>query len=131
MRRGLYAVLQRDPDKFLARMDAMGMISPGAHADVRRAVETMFERIASRGGGRGALGVAGGQVLALKDEAVSLLRETPGLQLPNDLLLYAKTLSYLFALGERLDPEVDLVQITLPYLLRFLAGQDETGADRG
>ncbi|MGH0034393.1 MAG: ABC1 kinase family protein [Myxococcota bacterium] len=125
MRHGLYAVLKRDADEFVERMDAMSMIAPGARARVHRAVETMFERIAERGGARGALGVSGSQVLALKDEAVSLLRETPGLQLPNDLLLYAKTLSYLFALGERLDPEVDLVKITLPYLLRFLAARDE------
>jgi predicted unusual protein kinase regulating ubiquinone biosynthesis (AarF/ABC1/UbiB family) len=61
-------------------------------------------------------------VLSLKDEAKRLLQETPGLQLPNDLLLFAKTLSYLFALGAALDPETDLMQLSLPYLLQFLAG---------
>ncbi len=70
-----------------------------------------------------ALGVAGAQIVGLQDEAKKLLQDTPGLQLPNDLLLYAKTLSYLFSLGERLAPEVDLVKISLPYLLRFLAGR--------
>ena len=67
---------------------------------------------------------AGDQVLGLKDEAKRLLQETPGLQLPNDLLLYAKTLTYLFSLGEEIDPEVDLMKIALPYLLQFLAAQD-------
>jgi predicted unusual protein kinase regulating ubiquinone biosynthesis (AarF/ABC1/UbiB family) len=57
----------------------------------------------------------------MKDEAKKLLEQTPGLQLPNDLLLYAKTLSYLFQLGEALDPRVDLLRISVPYLLRFLA----------
>jgi predicted unusual protein kinase regulating ubiquinone biosynthesis (AarF/ABC1/UbiB family) len=66
----------------------------------------------------------GGQVLGLKDEAKRLLQDTPGLQLPNDLLLYVKTLAYLFALGEELAPEVDLMKISVPYLLQFLAGQD-------
>ena len=64
----------------------------------------------------------------LKDEAKALLEETPGLQLPNDLLLYAKTLSYLFALGAELAPEVDLMKLTVPWLLRFLAERDPAPA---
>ena len=55
------------------------------------------------------------------DEAKRLLEETSGLQLPNDLLLYAKTLSYLFALGQRLEPEVDLMKQSIPHLLKWLA----------
>jgi predicted unusual protein kinase regulating ubiquinone biosynthesis (AarF/ABC1/UbiB family) len=60
-------------------------------------------------------------VLALKDEAKALLWSTPGLQLPNDLLLFAKTLSYVFGLARELDPEADPMRASLPYLLRFLA----------
>ena len=66
----------------------------------------------------------GSQVLGLKDEAKRLLQETPGLQLPGDLLLYAKTLSYLFALGDELDPEVDLMKLAVPYLMKFLAARN-------
>ena len=124
MRQGIYAVLQRDLDAFLARMDDMGMIAPGAEPGVRAAVAGMFERLESTGRAGGMLGASSGAVLALKDEAKRLLQDTPGLQLPNDLLLYAKTLSYLFALGESLDPDADLMQISLPYLLKFLATTD-------
>lgn len=118
LRLGIHALLKRDVEGFLDGMDRMGMIAPGARAGVRDAVAAMFERIAGEGS---VLGLGGGQVLALKDHAKRLLEETPGLQLPNDLLHYAKTLSYLFALGERLDPSVDLMKLTVPYLLRFLA----------
>lgn len=124
MRLGIYAVIQKDVPAFVERMDAMGMIAPGAHDGVRAAVEAMFDRISAQGGNAGALGLAGAQILGLKDEAKALLQETPGLQLPNSLLLYAKTLSYLFALGDQLDPNVDLVKISLPYLLKFLASKD-------
>ena len=65
--------------------------------------------------------MAGSQVLRLKDDAKALLQETEGLQLPNDLLLYAKTLTYVFALGEQLSPETDLMKLVLPYLLKYLA----------
>ena len=91
-----------------------------------RAVGALFARIASRGG---ALGAGSGQVLSWKDEAKQLLQATPGLQLPNDLLLYAKTLSYVFAIGAALDPSVDMMKLQLPYLLRFLAEKD-VSADR-
>lgn len=120
MRQGIYALLQRDLDGFVGGMQRMGMIAPGAEPGVREAVRAMFERL-SREGAAGPLGLSGGQVLSLKDEAKRLLQETPGLQLPNDLLLYARTLSYLFALGAELDPDVDLMRLSLPYLLRFLA----------
>ncbi len=121
LRRGLHALLARDPDAFLAGMDRMGMIAPGAHAAVRAALARMFARIAAEGG---ALGIAGSRVLAIKDEAKELLWNTPGIQLPHDLLLFAKTLAYVFALGRELDPGADLMRFALPDVLRFLAERD-------
>ena len=97
------------------------MIAEGAHADVCSAVARMFQAIREDSGSGSPLAVGGRRVLDLKDQTKKLLEETPGLQLPNDLLLYARTLSYLFALGEELDPQVDLMKISTPYLLRFLA----------
>lgn len=120
LQQGIHALLRRDVEGFLDGMDRMGMIAPGARDGVRAAVAAMFDRLAGEGQ---VLGLGGGQVLALKDHAKRLLEQTPGLQLPNDLLLYAKTLSYLFALGDALDPSVDLMKITVPYLLRFLAAK--------
>lgn len=124
MRKAIFAVLQGDVDAFLAGMDRMQMIAPGAEAGVRAAVTSMFERIRSGGAGGAPLALGASRVMALKDEAKVLLQETPGLNLPNDLLLYAKTLSYLFALGTELAPEVDMMKLTVPWLLRFLAEKD-------
>jgi ubiquinone biosynthesis protein len=118
IREAVFAVLKRDVDAFMVQMGALDMIAPGAEPGVRAAVEAMFEHMRSSGA---VLEQSGSQVLALKDHAKTLLRDTPGLQLPTDLLLYAKTLSYLFALGESLDPEVDMMKLTVPHLLRFLA----------
>lgn len=122
LRLGIYALLQRDLDGFIAGMMRLGMIAPGAEPGARAAVARMFDRMSATGGSP--LGLSGAGILGLKDEAKALLQETDGLQLPSDLLLYAKTLSYLFALGERLDPSVDLMKLTVPYLLRFLASHD-------
>jgi ubiquinone biosynthesis protein len=121
LRQGIYAVMQRDVEGFLAAMQRMGMIAGGHESQVRAAVTRMFARLQ---GSEGPLGFAGRDVLSLKNEAKALLGDTPGLVLPNDLLLYAKTMSYLFSLGDELAPEVDLLKISLPHLLRFLAERD-------
>ncbi len=113
--------MRRDLDTFLAGMDRMGMIAPGAKGTVRDAVARMFDRI---GAGSTALGMPGSRVLGLKDEAKALLQDTEGLQLPDDLLLFARTLTYVFALARDLDPEADLMSLCLPYLLQFLAASE-------
>jgi ubiquinone biosynthesis protein len=128
MRLAIHALLRQDVEAFLDGMERVGMIAPGARPGVNRAVEAMFQRIRGEGA---PLALGGSRVLALKDEAKRLLEATEGLQVPNDLLLWAKTLSYLFALGAELDPEVDLMRISLPYLLRFLAERDPAGAGPG
>jgi len=127
MRRGIYALLQGDLDGFVAAMDRMQMIEPGCETPVRRAVSAMFERL--RGERGGALGLSSSRVLALKEEAAGLLYRTPGLRLPAQLLLYAKTLSYVFGLGQELAPDLDLMRISVPYLLQFLAERDASGPE--
>jgi predicted unusual protein kinase regulating ubiquinone biosynthesis (AarF/ABC1/UbiB family) len=121
LRRALHALVRRDADALVAGMERLGMVAPGAGPGVRAAVAGMQQRLAAEGG---PLGLAGARVLQLKDEAKALLGSTPGLQLPHDLLLFAKTLSYVFALGESLAPEVDLVRASMPFLLGFLAERE-------
>ena len=125
LRMGLFALLQRDVEGFLDGMERIGAIAPGRRGDVAHAVGSMFARIEHHGG---ALAIGGSQALSLKDEAIGLLRRTPGLRLPIDLLLYAKTLSYVFSLGAQLDPEVDMMKLCLPAMLRFLAAPEPAPA---
>jgi predicted unusual protein kinase regulating ubiquinone biosynthesis (AarF/ABC1/UbiB family) len=126
LRAGILALLNGKLDAFLEGMQRMGMIAPGAEADVRAAVAAMFARLRGESGGA-ALALSGERVLALKDEAQALLFATPGLALPADLLLYAKTVTYLFALGRDIAPEVDVMKLAAPYLLRFLATPEPKG----
>jgi predicted unusual protein kinase regulating ubiquinone biosynthesis (AarF/ABC1/UbiB family) len=126
LRLGILALLARDLPGFVAGMARIGAITPGAEGRVQEAVGAMFTRLA--GEGAAPLALSGARVLSLKDEAKRLLYETPGLSLPNDLLLYAKTLAYLFALAQELAPEVDPMPLTVPFLLRFLAVRDPAPA---
>ncbi len=122
LRAGILALLNGKLDAFLGGMQRMGMLAAGAEPAVRAAVAAMFARL--RGESGSALALSGERVLALKDEAQGLLFATPGLALPADLLLYAKTVTYLFALGRELAPEVDVMKLAAPYLLRFLAARE-------
>lgn len=119
IRAAMLALLKRDPDAFVAGMRRMGMIASGAERSVDAAVRHMFERLS---GVDAPLGMGASQVLSLKDEAKALLQETPGVQLPNDLLLYARTMTYVFGLAQEIAPEADVMKLSLPALLRFLAG---------
>jgi ubiquinone biosynthesis protein len=121
MRLGLYALIQRDLDAFIAGMYRMGMITDVAKPGVRSSVQAMFDRIAAASI---ASGESGARILGLKDEAKALLQQTAGIQLPMDLHFYAKTVSYLFALGEELAPDIDVMKLSLPYLLEFLAQRE-------
>jgi ubiquinone biosynthesis protein len=122
LRAGMLTLLAGDLAGFVGGMQRLGCIAPGAEPGVREAVAKMFARLRAEAGGP--LGLGADRILALKDEAKRLLYETPGLALPTDLLLYAKTLSYLFALARELAPEVDPMRLTVPHLLRFLAQRD-------
>lgn len=124
LRQAIFAILQRNRNVLGDQMSALGMFSPEARTDVEGAIQTMFDQLEATSGAAGPLAASGGQILGLKGHAVKLLEETPGLQLPHELLLYAKTLSYLFGLAELLDPDVDMMKLCLPYLLQFLATRD-------
>jgi ubiquinone biosynthesis protein len=124
MRVGILALLQGNGERFLSAMARMDMIAAGAQDQVREAIERMLRRIREEGS---PVALSGGQVLGLKNEAKELLSRTEGIQLPNELLLYAKTVSYLFALGAQLDPEVNVMRLSLPYLLQFLGERESSG----
>jgi ubiquinone biosynthesis protein len=129
LRAGILALLRRDLDAFVAGMTRIGAVASGAEPGVRAAVGSVFARLAGEAGGP--LAFTGSRVLALKDEAKRLLYETPGLTLPTELLLYAKTLSYLFALAREIAPDVDPMPLTVPWLLRFLAVREEAAERAG
>ncbi|MFP6563935.1 MAG: AarF/UbiB family protein [Myxococcota bacterium] len=125
LRAGLRALLRRDPGALLAEMEALGMLAPGARSGVEAALGALFKEA-----GAGALGVGKGSAPDLFDRAKQWLQETPGLQLPNDALLFAKTVSTLVALGARLAPETDLLGLLTPHVLRFLVRPEETAPER-
>jgi len=48
------------------------------------------------------------------------VRESRAFRIPRDLLLWARTLAYVYNLGERIAPGADPMRLFLPHLLRFI-----------
>jgi predicted unusual protein kinase regulating ubiquinone biosynthesis (AarF/ABC1/UbiB family) len=58
----------------------------------------------------------------MRDWVMALLSKIEGVQIPNDLVLYGRTISLLHGLATRLDPEINVFRVAAPYLIQFLLG---------
>jgi len=75
----------------------------------------------------------------VKDWVKELLSKIEGVQIPNDLVLYGRTISLLHGLATRLDPNINVFRVAAPYLMQFLlagtpdepAAEDEPTIDPG
>ena len=62
----------------------------------------------------------------VREWVVSLLAKIEGVRVPNDLVLYGRTISLLHGLATRLDPNINVFRVAAPYLMQFLlAGSAE------
>ena len=88
---------------------------PGREAQARAALEA-----ALAAGAAGALGANTAGIQALKELGKRLVRESGAFRIPRELLLWARTLAYVYNLAERIAPDVDPMRLFLPHLLRFV-----------
>ena len=98
----------------------LGIVRTKTTPEVRKAVAEVFERVPA---GQRALRLSGEELIGLGERLKQLLREVPGLTLPGELLLYAKTLAHLFELGRDLAPGEDVMVRCAPYVVRFLGAR--------
>ena len=88
---------------------------PGREPQARAALEA-----ALAAGAAGALGANVAGIQALKELGKRLVRESGAFRVPRELLLWARTLAYVYNLAERIAPDVDPMRLFLPHLLRFV-----------
>ena len=120
LRRGFQSLLKRDVDGLLAGLARLGAISPGRESEARAALEA-----ALAAGAAGALGADVAGIQSLKQLGKRLLRESGAFRIPRELLLWARTLAYVYNLAERIAPGADPMRLFLPHLVRFVTA---TGA---
>ncbi|MFI5317320.1 MAG: ABC1 kinase family protein [Myxococcota bacterium] len=116
LRLGLQALLKRDADGLLAGLARMGAVLPGRESEARAALAA-----ALAAGAAGALGADVAGIQSLKQLGKRLLRESRAFRVPRELLLWARTLAYVYNLAERIAPGSDPMRLFLPHVLRFIA----------
>jgi len=115
LRLGLQALLRRDVDSLLAGLSRLQAVIPGREREARAALESALAAGASN-----ALGAGVAAIQSLKQLGKQLVRESRAFRIPRDLLLWARTLAYVYNLGERIAPGADPMRLFLPHLLRFI-----------
>jgi predicted unusual protein kinase regulating ubiquinone biosynthesis (AarF/ABC1/UbiB family) len=119
LRRAVTAVIQKDADGFLAAIVEMGVVEDAEIHKVRHVVLNLGAQIKD-----GTLR----EVMALDYEALAkdvlrALRDLEAFSVPNDLVLYGRTLGILQGLTYRLDKDLPIFEVAAPYLLEFAFGK--------
>lgn len=115
LRLGVKALLARDVDALLAGLGRLNALVPGREAEARAALVAALDA-----GAAGALGANGAGIQALTALGKRLLRESRAFRVPQELLLWARTLAHVYALFGRIAPDSDPMRRLLPHLLRFV-----------
>ncbi len=115
LRLGLQSLLKRDVDGLLGGLERLGAVAPGREAEARAALQAALDA-----GAAGALGANVAGIQSLKQLAKRLVRESAAFRIPRELLLWARTLAYVYNLAERIAPGADPMRLFLPHLLRFV-----------
>jgi ubiquinone biosynthesis protein len=115
LRLGLQSLLKRDLDGLLAGLGRLGALLPGREAEARAALESALHAGASQ-----ALGANVAGIQSLKELGKRLVRDSRAFRIPRELLLWARTLAYVYNLTERIAPGTDPMPLFLPHLLKFI-----------
>lgn len=115
LRLGLQALLKRDVGALLAGLVRLRAVLPGREAEARAALDAALDA-----GAAGALGANVAGIQSLKQLGKRLVRESGAFRIPRELLLWARTLAYVYNLAERIAPGADPMRLFLPHLLRFV-----------
>ena len=62
------------------------------------------------------------------NDIMEALQLSPSIQIPNDFILFGRTVGMLNGLGSRLDPETNIIEIAAPFAKRFILTDEMTTA---
>jgi ubiquinone biosynthesis protein len=125
LRRGAFAALSRNTRALVDALVDMGLIRPRD----RHHFEDVIERLAERVPTGAPAEINRLDYLELRDWVWGLLSKIESLQIPNDLILYGRTISLLHGLATRLDPNINVFAVAQPYFVQFLLSPPAGPAD--
>jgi predicted unusual protein kinase regulating ubiquinone biosynthesis (AarF/ABC1/UbiB family) len=113
--RTVFAAISKDTTGVVDGFYGLGLIEPGASRDVIHALASQLIALASE---RTTAQERIAQVTRLADEVVGTLYDFP-VQLPPDMVYFARTAALIEGLGVRYDPRFNPVAFATPIALRF------------
>lgn len=127
LRRGVYAILSRDMDELLASLVSMGLLGPDDGPKVQPYLTKIAERIqvGSMEEFRDLQHEMATQARQTFREIRELLRSLDKPRVPEDLVLYGRTISLLQGLVAQVAPDLEVFGTMMPFMLRFLGGGAE------
>lgn len=111
--RSVMAFVTRDVDGFIQALVDIGIVPKGREEDARAISTKAIERYAT---------MSPDQIQAMnfewiKDELVTELEHFRGIVVPQELVLYGRTLALLAGLTRQVDPTVDAFSLAKPHIL--------------
>jgi ubiquinone biosynthesis protein len=122
LRLGFQSLLRRDTDALLAGLVRLSAVVPGRESQAREAIAAALDAGAAQ-----ALGANVAGIQSLKALGKSLVRTSGAFVVPRELLLWARTLAYVYNLAERIAPGADPMRHLLPHVLKFVTGGTRRG----
>jgi predicted unusual protein kinase regulating ubiquinone biosynthesis (AarF/ABC1/UbiB family) len=116
LRRGALAVLLHDPPGIVDSLCELGLMRDRDRPHFLKIVEQLAERIPTGSPQE----VNRFTYEEIRDWVWSLLSKIERLQIPNDLILYGRTVALLHGLATQLHPAINVFAVVAPYLLQFL-----------
>lgn len=116
LRRGAFAAITHDHEGLIDALIELGLIKTKDRELFLKVVKQVAERLPTGSPSE----VNRLDFEEVRDWVTELLSKIEGVQVPNDLVLYGRTISLLHGLATRLDPNINVFRIAAPYLMQFL-----------
>jgi predicted unusual protein kinase regulating ubiquinone biosynthesis (AarF/ABC1/UbiB family) len=123
LRDGTVAVATNDPQRFVAALDRLGVILPGAdRRPIVQAAEVMFRHTYDRS----IRELTNIDVEDVFGEVEHLVRDMP-FQMPQDLIYMGRAVSMVSGMTTALDPDINLFETLRPFAQELLAREQRDG----
>ena len=127
LREALLAIGTKDAARLLEAFDRLGMLLPGADADLmERALKRLLDTVWGKST-KDLLSMKESQLASFFDEFGELLYDLP-FQIPENFILLGRCLSILSGIASGLDPDFSVWKGLSPYIAKMLKENGEGGA---
>jgi predicted unusual protein kinase regulating ubiquinone biosynthesis (AarF/ABC1/UbiB family) len=122
LRRTFSAVVDRDSLGLVRALVDMGFIP--LTRDIRPAVQ-LVERLLQKYRDLSPREIKAMDIEEIGNDIMASLQIGPAIQIPNEFILFGRSVGMLNGLSSRLDPDTNIIEVAAPFARRFIGGEAE------